>query len=185
MTLDIEKFKELVERTESNVEQFTAVAEETANKYTQDLDELMSALNVCLTQEEEPETVSLERYYLELTNMLYFMAQRVEKLNVYADIAKAQSKEVYNKSYLLHCSSKDEKGKSLRTVSENTALAEEESKYEATLETIYRSAYSIAKNKVNAGFEMVNTLRKVLGIRDTEMKLSMQPIRYTTSEGEE
>ena len=137
----------------------------------------MNDLYSAVTQEHEAETPTLERYYLELTNMLYFMAQRVEQLNVYADMAKAQAKEVYNKSYLINSAAKDEKGKSMRTVAENTALAEEDSKYESTLETIYKSAYSVAKAKVQAGFEMVNTLRKILTVRGLEMQLGLQNTR--------
>lgn len=174
---DTDKLENLMTDIETNVEYFNKTAAEAAAKYTEDLDGLMNDLYSAVTQEHEAETPTLERYYLELTNMLYFMAQRVEQLNVYADMAKAQAKEVYNKSYLTNSAAKDEKGKSMRTVAENTALAEEDSKYESTLETIYKSAYSVAKAKVQAGFEMVNTLRKILTVRGLEMQLGLQNTR--------
>ena len=50
---------------------------------------------------------------------------------------------------------------------------------------VYESAYSIAKSKVAAGFEMVNTIRNVLSVRQTQMQLDMGPsynIKATSSE---
>ena len=158
-----------------DVTSFSDVAVKTANSYTADLDELMSSLYTFITKPDEVETVILERYYMELTNLLYFMAQKVETLNIYADIAKSKAKEAYNGYYLQFSSNKDEKGKSVRTVAENTALSEQNSKTEATLGMVYESAYSIAKSKVAAGFEMVNTIRKVLSVRQTQMQLDMGP----------
>ena len=147
-TVDKEHLEGLLNATEVNVAYFNDMAIKTAEKYTSSLDSIMTDLYAAVTTDSDVETTTLERYYLELTNLLYFMAQQVEQLNIYADMAKAQAKEVYNKSYLANCAVKDEKGKSVRTVAENTAMAEEDTKYEATLESIYHSAYAIAKNKV-------------------------------------
>ena len=176
-TVDKEHLEGLLNATETNVAYFNDMAIKTAEKYTSSLDSIMTDLYAAVTTDSDVETTTLERYYLELTNLLYFMAQQVEQLNIYADMAKAQAKEVYNKSYLANCAVKDEKGKSVRTVAENTAMAEEDTKYEATLESIYHSAYAIAKNKVQAGYEMVNTLRKILTVRGLEMELGLQNTR--------
>ena len=173
----------LLSDLESDVNDFSGVSIKTSEQYTVELDDLMKNLYKIIIKAEDVETVILERYYLELTNLLYFMAQRVEKLNVYSDLAKAKARETYNKHYLDYCSDKDDKGKSIRTVNENTALAEQETKYEGVVENIYRSAYTIAKNKVQAGFEMVNTLRKVLSNRGLEMQLGLQPVGNKSASG--
>ena len=174
-TVDTTRVDELMNEMETAVQYFNNIALNTANKYTADLDGLMDDLYKVVTQPNDVETITLERYYLELTNLLYFMVNKVEQLNVYADLAKAQAKEVYNKNYLFN-SSKEVLDKSKKmTVAELTATAEETAKYESTLETVYKSAYSIAKSKVNAGFEMVNTMRKILSIRQTEMQLDLTP----------
>nr|DAD82719.1 MAG TPA: hypothetical protein [Siphoviridae sp. ctrpg19] len=178
-------FADLQAQLIEDVNSFNDVAVKTANSYTADLDELMNSLYNFITKPDEVETVIIERYYMELTNLLYFMSQKVETLNIYADIAKSKAKEAYNGYYLQFSSNKDEKGKSVRTVAENTALSEQNSKTEATLGMVYESAYSIAKNKVAAGFEMVNTIRKVLSVRQTQMQLDMGPsynIKATSSE---
>lgn len=172
--------EELNSQLMQDVEQFNEVAIKTANSYTEDLDDIMESLYSFVTKPDDVETAVLERCYMELTILLYFMARKVEQLNIYSDIAKSKAKEAYNKFYLQCSAEKDEKGKSVRTVAENTAVSEESSKVERTLGMVYESAYSIAKNKVSAGFEMVNTIRKVLSVRQTQMQLDIGP-SYNTA----
>ena len=111
------------------------------------------------------ETDTIEHYYLELTNLLYFMGGKLDELGVYADMSKASAKEVYNRNYLEASARKDEKGKSKSTVAENTSIAETASQYETALSSIYDHAYKVVKYKVDAGYELVCTLKKILARR--------------------
>ena len=68
---------------------------------------------------------------------------------------------------------KDTDKKNKTTIAENQAVAEEASKYESAVNSIYDRSYKIIKFKIDAGYEFVNTLRKVISRRMQETELSM------------
>lgn len=167
-----EKFANLVESLKEDSNVFNEMVDRVVKEYSDDLDYLMIDLKDALTQQEAASTDTIERYYAELSNLVYFMSDKVEKLNIFADISKAQAKEAYNVAYLNVCSDKDEKGKSIRTVNENTAIAENQSKYEFTLNTVYDHAYKTLRSKVDMAMEMITTLKNILKRRSQEEYLS-------------
>lgn len=138
------------------------------SEYSADLDSLMSDLHVAVTQQDAASTDIIERYYAELSTITYFMCERIEKLNVLSDLSKAKLKEAYNNLYIKVCAEKDERGKSIRTINENTALAEDGSKYESTLNIVYDQAYKTLKMKVDMAMEMISTLKHILKRRTQE-----------------
>ena len=172
--VDTEAIKDMMEFTDENVKYFNDVAKETADKYTKHLDELMQTLYRVIKKPEFGEEIpskDLEHYYLELTNLIYFMGNKLEQLSIYGDMAKSAEKEVYNKAYLSN-QIKDSDKKNKTTVAENQAVAEQESQYEAVVSLIYEHAYKIVKFKIDAAKDMVGTLRKVISRRMQEEQLS-------------
>lgn len=174
MSIDVTKLEEYMNSLQASVSEFDAITEKIIQENSADLDSLMADLKEAVTQEEAASTDTIERYYAELSNLLYFMADRLERLSVFRDMSKAKNKEAYNKAYLSFSSEKDEKGKSVRTVNENTALAETESQYDSTVNLIYSSVYDAVKLKVDMAQEMVNTLKNILKKRINESYLNAQ-----------
>lgn len=168
--IDEEKVQELMNDTDSNVEYFNKVATETAIKYTEPLDKLMRKIYSNIVNKDATD-IQLEKYYLELTNTVYFMGDKLEQLNISGDMAKASEKEVYNNAYLAN-QVKDSEKKNKTTVAENQAVAEQESQYEAVVSSIYDHAYKMVKFKIDAAKDMINTLRKVISRRMQEQQLS-------------
>lgn len=167
---DEEKVQELLNDTNTNVEYFNRVATETAVKYTELLDKLMRKIYSNAVSKEATNE-QLEKYYLELTNTVYFMGDKLEQLNISCDMAKASEKEIYNKAYLAN-QIKDTEKKNKTTVAENQAVAEQESQYEAVVSSIYDHAYKMVKFKIDAAKDMINTLRKIISRRMQEQQLS-------------
>lgn len=174
MSIDTTKLEEYMNSIQSSVSEFNSITEKIIRENSSDLDSLMADLKEAVTQEEAASTDTIERYYAELSNLLYFMADRLERLSVYKDMSKAKNKEAYNRAYLSFSAEKDEKGKSVRTVNENTALAETESQYDSTVSLIYASVYDAVKLKADAAQEMVSTLKNILKKRMNEMYLNGQ-----------
>lgn len=164
------KMRELEEKTTL----FSSITDKVIKENSADLDDMMEYIKHLVTQEDAISTDSVERAYAELTNLLYFMADRIEKLNVYSDVSKAHSKEAYNRHYITVSAEKDEKGKSIRTVNENVALSESSTQYESTMSSIYDHAYKALKLKVDMGLEMVSTLKNILRKRMNEDYLNFQ-----------
>ena len=171
--VDVEKVENLLQSTEENVKYFNDTCSKVVNSYSSSLDNLMKDFYVECVQTPNPSIKTLERYYIELSNMIYFMIEKLEQLGVYADMSASASKEVYSKSYLDKSMEKDEKGKTKATVAELQAQASIDSQYEEVVSSIYSRAYKIVKGKVASAQEMVNSLRKILSTRVSEMELSM------------
>lgn len=174
MRIDLEKLQEYLDSIQVNVEDFQLITNKVIEENSQDLDALMADLKFAITQEEAASTDTIERYYAELSNLLYFMAARMERLSVFKDVSSAAAKDAYNKAYLQYCSEKDEKGKSVRTVNENVALAETAAQYESVTNTVYANAYTAIKMKVDAAQEMSGTLKNILKKRINEAYLNAQ-----------
>ena len=160
--VDENRVEELMQDTCNNATYFTTAVQKVVDSYSEDLNGLMNDLYSALTQRDPISTDALERYYAELTNMVYFMSDKVEKLNVYSDMSKAAAKEIYNKAYLSASSEKDEKGKSKTTVAENTSIAESASQYETVVSSVYEHAYKTVKMKIDSANEMITTLKNIL-----------------------
>ena len=172
--MDNEKLKECFNAVNTASETFNDTVSRIVSDYSSDLDVLMYDLRNAVTDTNAISTDVLERYYAELSNMVYFMCDKVEKLNVFSDMSKAKYKENYNTAYLDACEQKDEKGKSLRTVAENNSLAENEAQYSSVVNIIYDHAYKNLKMKVDMAMEMISTLKHILKRRVQEEYLNNQ-----------
>lgn len=170
--VDTDKVTDLLDRTAQNVEYFNDVTKQVTEEYTKNLDKLMQEFYKMQKDLDSVSTDKLESIYLELTNLLYFMGTKLEQLGMHSDMSKAMKQEIYNKAYLDN-QIKDREKKNKTTIAENQAVAEEASKYESAVNSIYERSYKIIKFKIDAGYEFVNTLRKVISRRMQETELSM------------
>lgn len=170
--VDENKVSELLSNVDKNVKYFNDITDKVTKSYTEHLDKLMKTFYLNHRKLKDYSTDELERLYLDLTNLLYFMGDRLEQLGINSDVSKATKQEVYNKAYLNN-QIKDVDKKNKTTISENQAVAEESSKYETVVNSIYERAYRIVKFKIDAGYEMVHTISKVLSKRMKEVDLSL------------
>jgi hypothetical protein len=170
--LDTTKVEKLLAETSNNVTYFNNACAEVIKKYSEPLDNLMSDLYVECIKDGNATVNTLNKYYLELSNMVYFMVDKLEQLGVYADMAQSASKEVYSKSYLANQVKESGTGKNKTTVAELQAQAGLSSQYESVVASIYDHAYKVVKGKVESARDMMNSLRKILTVKSTEMQLS-------------
>jgi hypothetical protein len=162
---------QVVAETENNVSYFTYISDNLVKGYTENLDILMIRIQAVAIDNEASDD-QLEKYVLELSNVLYFVGEKLESMGIRDDLSKLSAKQVYNNSYLENVS-KPIDGKKA-TVAELTANAEEDSRYETIMNNIYARAYRQIKYKVDAAYEMLASLRKVISKRMQEAQLSMQ-----------
>lgn len=170
-SLDEERLNDLMRSTEDNVAIFDSITASVVAKYSESLESLMKSIYQDVIQAPDVALSTLESYYLNLTGTLYFMGDKAEKVGIHADVSKAASQEIYNKAYLEN-QVLDVTGKNKKTVNENVAFAQEASKYESVVNSIYERVYKQIKYKIDLGREMVNTLRKVISSRMQEKELS-------------
>lgn len=146
------------------------IAVDTVSTKTTQLDNLMKEIYSEIVCQEEPATSSIERYFLALSNCLYFLGENLEKIGIYDDISKAKAKEKYNNAYLEFVNPVDAKKKV--TVAEAQTSAENSSTTEALINTIYSRAYKIFKYKIESAQTMLSTLSKMLSKRMQDEQLA-------------
>ena len=165
MKEQIEKRIPTIETMSKDVEDIISTV---VSEYTADLDEIMHGIERDILQTATPAIYTIEQYFLNLSSCLYFMCERVEKLGVYDSISKSKAQEAYNNSYLKYQYSNQKKP----TVAELTAMSENDSLYDRTVNDLYNKAYKIVKNKVSAAETMINTLSKILSHRIQESQMT-------------
>ena len=168
--IDKQDFESLMSEVDELTNYYTEITNNILISYTQDFDDLMRDLKRDII-ENEPTDMLLEKYLLELNNMLYFLSSKLEDVGIKDDISNMLTKEVYNNSYLNN-RVKDSEKKNKYTVAELTAIAENDSKQQNVLHSIYTRVYKQMKSKMDAGYDMVNSLRKIITRRMQESNLS-------------
>lgn len=173
--IDTDQVTSLLKNTDSNSEYFTSVTNEVINSYSQDLDHIMNSIRNIIQNSSNIEIDVVEQYILLLSNTLYFIGEKLEVVGIKSDVSKAARQEIYNRAYLENDIEKfDENGKrSKPTKDANIAVAEEKSKYESVVNNIYERTYKVIKFKIDAGYEMLSSLKKIINRRMQEIDLSM------------
>ena len=179
--LEDEKLDTLTDSVAANVSYAKNIIDSVVKSYTGELDRIMCLIKTDIVDKQDPAPVEvIEKYFLELSNCLYFIGENAEKLGIYDSISKSVAKETFNNYYMDDIIATDEKGKK-RTVAELTALAENASVYEQTVSDIYNRAYKTVKVKVSSAENMCNALSKIISRRMGELQLSAaQPATFDT-----
>ena len=167
--IDTEKVTNLLNETQKNSEYFNTITEQVVTAYTNDLDTLVKEIQNNINQKNIP-TETLEDLMLRLSSLLYFMGTNLESVGIKEDIAKSMKQEVYNKSYLQNdVEYVNDSGKKVKpTKDAHVAFAEEKSKYENIIYTIYDRTYKIIKFKIESASELLSSLKKVFNRRIQE-----------------
>ena len=171
--MDINKINESMSYTKDNVSLINSMVTQVVSEYSEDLDKVMKNIMSEIIGVELPAIVTVEKYFVELSGVLYFMCSEVEKLGVYDSLSKLKAQETYNNSYL-NSSIPTQTGPETKnkTVAEITAIAENDSSYDRTVNDIYNRAYKILKSKVSAAETMISTLSKIMNHRMQESQLT-------------
>lgn len=171
--VDMDALKAVADATETNVTNYTEISDSIVLKYTADLDQLMTDMRHDVIENDASDLV-LEKYLLELNNMLYFLGSKLENVGIRDDLTKMAAKETFNDAYL-RAREKDVERRNKTTVAELTAIAEDASKYETVINSLYSRVYNQIKLKMNAGYDMVNSLRKIISKRMQDASMSFYP----------
>nr|DAP55359.1 MAG TPA: hypothetical protein [Caudoviricetes sp.] len=170
-----EKINTIFDNTDKNTNYFTQISDKVVTAYTNDLDALMNKIRED-TIDNTPSDEILEKYVLELSNLLYFLGTRLETVGIKDDITRMSAKEVYNNTYTDNLDVAP--GGKKPTVAELNVMSENASRYETVVNSIYSRVYRQIKFKIDGAYEMLASLRKIVSKRMQENQLS-----YTRNSG--
>lgn len=159
--LDKERFTSDIEIVKKDKEYLLEISDKICNEFTSHLDKLMQTIYKDVTRDDLDDK-TLERHFLELTNLIYFCGDKLESLGIEQTVASARNQEIFNRLY------QEAEG----TIKDKQALAEEGSKYEYFLKAVYDSVYKRIKMKMDAARDMVSTLKRVQMARISEKNLN-------------
>lgn len=175
--IDSDKIIDKIYSLNGDVDTIESILTDTVSYYSADLDRVMDEIQKDIIEDEYPAINTIEKYFLELSNVLYFMCERSERLGVFDSISKSKAQETYNVKYLEHQHSTDgQVGAKKPTIAESQAVSESAALYDKTVNDIYNKAYRIVKNKVDAAETMVSTLSKILSHRMQESQMTGQQL---------
>ena len=170
---DSVKIDNLISETETNVQYFDTIFLKVLDGYTHSLDDIMAEVHDNIVAVEYPPTEVLERYLLKLSNCIYFISERAEKVGIYDALTKTALKEAYNKLYLdSQGSNVGVVGAKKPTVAESTAVAENGTINESVINDLYNRIYKTIKVKIDCANTMISSISKVISRRMSETQLS-------------
>ena len=169
--LQKDKINAIMNDIEENIDYVKTLSDDIVNKYTKTLDEVMTDITNDVINQNQVSDDTLERYFLDLTNALYFIGSKSEFLGVYEDLSKSNARLRYNNAYSESQVNATLNGKKT-TVDENRAYAENNSINETIVNSIYSRSFRIIKSKIDGANEMVKTLSKIISKRMNERDYS-------------
>jgi hypothetical protein len=159
-----ESMNKVMDKVEVLSGDINSISSDIVSKYCSELDDYMTIIDDKLRTTNStsiPNSV-IEEYILNLASILYFTGSAQEDLGVKEDICKSIRTEVYNKI----------RESASGTVADKDAAATMASQTETLTLSIYSRAYKKVKLRMDAGYEMLNSLKKVMNRRIAEAELS-------------
>ena len=162
--IKIDKINEIKLHVENNSEVIDDIVRGILKPYTEDLDNYVSFIKDCLNDAQNPPTdVELDDFCMNLATYIYFAGGMCEQLGIRDDISKAVWKEMY------HSKRNDaDRG----TVADKDSIAELASQQEQLVNICYNRAYRVCKSKVENAQELLQSLKKVISRRLSELELT-------------
>ena len=150
---------------DDNSKLINKVVTELVADYCRPLDDYMLDIQELLNDDQFPiSDVELETVILKLPNLLYFTGEAVESLGIKEDIAKGIKQDIYNKIHI----------ETSGTIADKKAKAESDTQEQYLVHSAFQRAYKKIKQRMEAGFEMLNSAKKVLSRRMLEVQLTME-----------
>lgn len=158
-----EAIHSIIKRVEDNSDKIEKVVDELIQPYCEKLDTLITKFRNCLMDKENPVTEwELDDVCLKLPSHLYFMGEAQEKFGIKEDISKSIKMELYNQ---IHQRTKG-------TIADKQAASEAGTIEEDIVYRAYQRAYKRIKQKLEAAYELLSSIKKVISRRMGEQELA-------------
>lgn len=162
--IETKKIELLQDRIDNNSKLINDLTNKLVADYCKQLDDYVRFIQSILQDSKNPPTAEeLDDFVMNLPTLLYFCGEAQENLGIKTDVAKAVKQEKYNEIY-----NELQKG----TISDKTSKAELAVQSEEITRIIYDRAYKIVKEKMNAAYELLSSIKKVISRRLAEYQMT-------------
>ena len=161
--IESKKILELQDRIDTNSRLLDDIVNRLVSEYCKPLDDYVAFIKSVLEDTNNPPTdLELDDFILNLPVLLYFTGEALESLGIREDIAKAIRQELYNKAF----------DNATGTIADKTAEAELAVQNEQITQITYQRAYRKVKLRMEAGYELLQSIKKVITRRGQEYEMS-------------
>jgi hypothetical protein len=151
----------VIQHVEDNSKEMDDIVGLLVQKYSMSLDDCIVQIRERLSGDSMSDD-ELERFALELPVYLYFAGEGQEALGIREDMAKSIRTESFN-----HFRSRAD-----GTVADKNTAAELATTEETMVWSAYQRAYKKMKFKIEAGYEVLNSIKKILTRRVAEYEIT-------------
>ena len=167
----MDKLQLRMHNTDTISEEMQIYVDEIVTRWTSDLDIVMKSISEHINMGFIDDS-TLQNIVLTLANTLYFSLEGLEKVGIKEDVCRHIREEVFIDARKVATGTvKDRDGEALLACTNEDMIA-----------IIYSRAYKTIKQKVDAGYEMLNSIKKVMSKRMTEDELSNSRFINTQTE---
>lgn len=153
----------IINRVEDNSKQIEKVVEDLISEHCQQIDELITKFKECLLDKENPVTEwELDDVCMKLPTYLYFIGEAQEKFGIKEDIAKSVKMELYTQIHQ----------RTRGTIADKQAASDAGTLEEEIVYRAYQRAYKRIKQKLEAAYELLSSIKKVISRRMGEQELA-------------
>ena len=153
----------IIGRVEDNSAKVEKIVDELIQPYCDKLDILIGKFRDCLMDKKNPVTEwELDDVCLKLPSYLYFMGEAQEKFGIKEDISKSVKMELYNQIHQ----------RTRGTIADKQAASEAGTIEEDIVYRAYQRAYKRIKQKLEAAYELLSSIKKVMHRRMIETELA-------------
>lgn len=139
------------------------VVKKIISEYTSELDNYMQFVRDIVSDSNNPPSdIELDDFTLNIPTLMYFVGTGQEELGIKEDMAKLIRLEIYNEEY----------DKADGTIGDKKATAELLSQDEQLVQIVYQRAYKQMKLKLDYANETLQSIKKVITRRTSEMDLT-------------
>ncbi len=154
---------EIINKVEDNSAKVEKLVDELVSKYCYQLDDLIKVFKEILQDKDNPPTEEeLDELCLKLPTYLYFIGEAQERFGIKEDIAKSVKMELYNE---VHQRTKG-------TIADKQSASEAATLEEDIVYRAYQRSYKRIKQKLEASYELLSSIKKVISRRMGEQELS-------------
>lgn len=148
--------EEIMDKVGANFELLQEIESDLISPYIKDLDKIIKRIQEILKRDNKDiSNKELSQFILELPTTLYFTSEGVEKLALKETIMTAIKNDFYNRTNL----------RATGNIEARKAIADLATQKEQLMQALYKSAYRTIKFKIDIGFELINSLKKILSDR--------------------
>lgn len=162
--IDVDKINVVMERVGRLGTEVDSMVDMIVKEASFELDLYMADIDKILTSQSTPVTdIQLDDFVLNLPSILYSTSSALEKLGIKEDVSKAVQKEVFNRV----------REKAQGTIADKDTAAELQTQSEYIVFVVHNRAYRKVKLRIEAGWEMLNSVKKVISRRIAEYELTI------------